>query len=856
MNEIRDLAKNPRQDKVNVGLPDTGHWIYEHTTYMAFSNSSSSCLVCVMGCGGSGKSTLSKQLLEGTRLRYSTPAFKDMIAPMTAEMLRPKRPGHDGKSPATAVAAFFYQHSAKVPSLTQAATAGNEHINMLCSLLYQIFWQLPSLFACWKEKFSNKHHPRNCSFDDLQGIFYKLRDYTGTSLTIHMYIDALNESNADLHVTQDRPTRRHILNLLNDLRTSENKMMVWKIMLSTRDLGEDMICILPTNTIRITEHNSNDIDAVIEDAMQHIRKARQTYQPGFPIYKIANFESLLKHKAKGVILWVDVVRDLVLDRLRHYQLKSADLEELTCNPTFMHLLYKKMVKDLQFSQRPDMVKAWFQWGALAINALRVPEFKDAVALSDMHGARSPTHESFIQYRYEPNYEHATRHLLVSKCGGFLELRNATSSSTLSLAMRVRSLEWAEHDFVVEPAHHTVTVFLLGQAAWPFQIFECEAHLDMVERCTEYLQILSTKKISIQRNTDGSTVAVRFLDSLPFLPYIFTNLPRHLALIDERKCVERTKCQENIRRLFLDKSSNAVANCLLRAWAQSLSSSGLDEKFWSSCAEATARDDDAHVNSLTRLVKTATGLVAANALRSLLAAGLFTEKRVATVPILKALILSAFSSEDPRMQDVILFLSPKHDADSHALRAAYRTILHEALSRKISSSGIGRLIAAGADVNHRNNQHSSPLHVVADSGDTEILEILLRTGAEVDAKDMFDKTPLHVAVSKKHEQIVKLLLDHKARVDARTSDGETPMSLCHCMDGQEIESIRRLLVVSGAQLLLPPTKKQQGWLTIPIRPPNGLVERMVLDDIEDVVKTFSQSQNHLGIVAVCGLGGTG
>lgn len=856
MNEIRDIAENSRQDQVDVGLPDTGHWIYKHATFMTFSNTISSCFFCVTGYGGSGKSTLTKRLLEDTRLRHSAPAYKDMMSPMTARELRLKEHIPGRRSSMMVTAAFFYQLEANVPAWTQLAGTGIEHINMLCSLLYQIFWQVPSLYSCWKGQLSGKHHPRDWSFDDLQEVFHKVRDHTDTSLVIHLYIDALNESSADSHGPGTHPTRRKVMSLLDDLRTSSNAMVIWKIMLSTRELGEDMVCILPKNTIRITDHNNEDVDAFIEDAMQKIREERATHQPEFHAYKIDNLEALFKRRAKGVILWVKVVRDLILGHLRRYELRSIDLEDLIRAPSLdMHSLYTRMVEELQYSQQPDVVKAWLQWGVLALHSLRVSEYKDAVALSDMRAASSLTYETFSTYRHEPNHEHATRNLLVSKCGGFLDLKNVSPSSTLSLAMKVQSLEWAEHDFVVEPGHHTVTAFLLKEAAWPFQILEHEAHLDMVERSTAYLQIL-LDRTPIRSNRSASTAVVKYLEDLPLLPYILTNLPRHLALIDKTEHVKRSVCHKNIRKLFHGRPSETVTGCLLRLWALNSSCNGLDDEFWCSCVQATGGNDELYVNHLTQLMEAATHGVAANALRSILAAGLLAEKRVATVPNLKALILSAFSSGDPRMQDVLLLLSPRHDANSHALRAAYRTILHDALSQKTPPTGIAGLIAAGADVNHRNMRQSSPLHVAAGSGDIEVSELLLCAGAEVDARDTSDKTPLHLAILGQHEMVVKLLLDHKARVDARTIHEDTPMSLCHEMVGHEAESIRRLLVDAGAQIVLTVTNKQQGWMTIPIRPSHGLVERSVLKEIENAVEQLSKLQHRLCITAICGLGGTG
>lgn len=702
---------------------------------------------------------------------------------------------------------------------------------------------------------NGKTHPRDWLFDDLQAVFQRLRDITDTRLILHLFIDALNESNTNKHNSQTSPSRRQALSLLDDLRTSSSEHVIWKIMLSTRQLSEEVACIQPSNTIRVTEHNRHDVEMMIEDAMRIIIDLQQTKQPSFSVDEIAKLESELKTNAKGVILWVEVVRDMVIGRLGNYGLRLFELQNFVRHSLDkMDLLYSRMVEELKGSnQPPGMVKAWLQWGILATGSLRVSEFKDAVALSDISATSSPTHETFTQYRHEPNHEHAARHLIVSNCGGFLELRSAASSSTLSLGIKVQSLKWADHELFVEPAHHTATAFLMKEAAVPFQIVKDESNRNMLTMCIKYLDLLSKHKID-PKDKDKTTATVRHLEDLPFLPYVLLNLPRHLVPKDRNDQGVSDRIQESIRGLFRNKPSESVIISLLRMWVWNLGRSWSDQCFWSSCSceEVTAGD----VELLDSFVRTAADLNAANALRSVLAAGLLSEERLATVPVLKAVVISAVSSDDPRMRDVLSSISPKRHTDSHALRAAYRTSLHEALTRKVPPNGIESLIQSGADIHHCNESQSSPLHVTATSGDAETSEILLRAGSEVDVRDQLDQTPLLLAVSKRHEVIVKKLLDHGARVDATTIDGDTPMSLCKNMSGYEAESIRRLLVDYGAQMVLPEAGKPQVWMTIPIRPPTEFVQRTVLEEIEQAIESLSGLQHQLGIVAVCGFGGAG
>lgn len=107
MNTIRDVATNARQDQLSEGLPGTGNWIFEHSTYVGFSNTNLSCLICLMGNGGSGKSTLIKKILEAARLRYKAPTFRDMMSATIVSKPERKKDNFSDSSPMTVVAAFF-----------------------------------------------------------------------------------------------------------------------------------------------------------------------------------------------------------------------------------------------------------------------------------------------------------------------------------------------------------------------------------------------------------------------------------------------------------------------------------------------------------------------------------------------------------------------------------------------------------------------------------------------------------------------------------------------------------------------------------------------------------------------------
>jgi ankyrin repeat protein len=100
-----------------------------------------------------------------------------------------------------------------------------------------------------------------------------------------------------------------------------------------------------------------------------------------------------------------------------------------------------------------------------------------------------------------------------------------------------------------------------------------------------------------------------------------------------------------------------------------------------------------------------------------------------------------------------------------------------------------LLVKGADVNAKDKDGSTPLHL-ADNED--VVKLLLAKGADVNAKDKDGRTPLHLAVAKDTD-IVKLLLAKGADVNAKDKNGSTPL---HLADNQDVV---KLLLVKGADV---------------------------------------------------------
>ncbi|MBP5426653.1 MAG: ankyrin repeat domain-containing protein [Clostridiales bacterium] len=79
-----------------------------------------------------------------------------------------------------------------------------------------------------------------------------------------------------------------------------------------------------------------------------------------------------------------------------------------------------------------------------------------------------------------------------------------------------------------------------------------------------------------------------------------------------------------------------------------------------------------------------------------------------------------------------------------------------------------LVKNGADVNARNNNGDTPLHIVRN---VEIAKLLIENGADVKTRNDNEDTPLHIV---RNVEIAKLLIENGADVNARNNNGETPL----------------------------------------------------------------------------------
>ncbi|MGH9675514.1 MAG: ankyrin repeat domain-containing protein, partial [Candidatus Acidiferrum sp.] len=113
-----------------------------------------------------------------------------------------------------------------------------------------------------------------------------------------------------------------------------------------------------------------------------------------------------------------------------------------------------------------------------------------------------------------------------------------------------------------------------------------------------------------------------------------------------------------------------------------------------------------------------------------------------------------------------------------------------------------LLASKADVNAKANNGDTPLHFAAASGHKEVAELLLASKAEVNATDEDGDTPLHYAAFKGHKDVAELLLASKAEVNAKANNGNTPL---HFATASGHKEVGELLRQHGGQDVSTPTQ---------------------------------------------------
>lgn len=86
----------------------------------------------------------------------------------------------------------------------------------------------------------------------------------------------------------------------------------------------------------------------------------------------------------------------------------------------------------------------------------------------------------------------------------------------------------------------------------------------------------------------------------------------------------------------------------------------------------------------------------------------------------------------------------------------------------------QLVNEGANVNHKNFNGESALHIAASLGHIQMVQYLLAKGANVNAKTGKNWLPIHHAIRFEHPVVANYLIAHKASLWFKNTDGFSPL----------------------------------------------------------------------------------
>ena len=145
-----------------------------------------------------------------------------------------------------------------------------------------------------------------------------------------------------------------------------------------------------------------------------------------------------------------------------------------------------------------------------------------------------------------------------------------------------------------------------------------------------------------------------------------------------------------------------------------------------------------------------------------------------------LILEILSQEEDK-EKIKNFVNKKDSIGSQAI--------HIAIS-KDNVSLIDKLFKLGSDIDGKNDEGDTPLHLASGTYDDNVnlIEKLINLGANINSQNNNNDTPLHIAVRNQKIERVKFLLSKNAKQNIKNMSGYIPLEEAKANNFKEITEL--------------------------------------------------------------------
>ncbi|KAK5165890.1 uncharacterized protein LTR77_008814 [Saxophila tyrrhenica] len=525
-----------RRKEVKAALGNTMRWYREHTNFRRWLEAPASIL-WIQGKPGSGKSVLAKRIL--------------------AEILESQQEQDD--TARALVADWFYS--------IRGGPEGMSHVLMLRSLLYEMLCQKPETYESFKALYRRRRRYTPAwewSAEDLVVLFEKVVCLPeGPPITV--VLDGLDESQDGDKQIERGPKIIDLLIRMVRMEDSRLKIIVlslphpWiekklrrfhNITMQKENAGD--ITEIITSRLDVLERHmeigdssdEDDTDGDFSPEAPNVDLFRRTVVPSSSGSQqeladlMAEIHHSLLHRADGVVLWVILVLQQLLN-LTKGPFTFRDLRaKLYGLPSELDELYERLVEDILKShagnptsiKRSQLILTWVI-GTSDSRQLTLQELLEAIAIpEDLESAllseRNPIAEERLRC---PSWSSVRQHIYYL-CGPFVEVQSQTSRQQLGSEGAFQDGAITDETDRVILLHQTARDFLSSRdRAKDLYVNLRTARAFVNEAILRYIDVVLPRQsrpwaqswpLSRPRCWEQAPAAVDYVDQFVLLPYIW------------------------------------------------------------------------------------------------------------------------------------------------------------------------------------------------------------------------------------------------------------------------------------------------------------------------------------------------